>query len=241
MRITEKLIELLFYDLIIKDSGQDGINLQKRPFFNIFVEYLITQLNMTNPFYASKNELKMRSLNGNEHFEIFKNIRITELFLSNEFKKEDRIKFQKIDYLWSEFFELYIYIKNFDLDQEEKKYRFGSEFILKLLSIRLRYWLDLYIELYPINSITPYMHIFVFHIPEYLKIYKSINLYNLQGLERLNQITIKNYHRSTNRHKKNLKWLRQLLNKRLRIEYYLLKNKNEIKNADDVKQGFYFF
>ena len=83
------------------------------------------------------------------------------------------------------------------------------------------------------------MHIFVFHIPEDLKIYKNINLYNLQGLERLNQIIIKNYIVLQINTKKT-KLLRQLLNKRLRIEYYLLKNKNEIKNVDNEKKGFNF-
>ena len=241
LRITEKLIELLFYSLIIMDLGEDGINLEKRKNFNLFVKFLTTKLNLTNPFYASKNELKLRSLNGNERFEIFKNIHITKLFSSHTFEKDDRQKFQKTEYLWGEFFEIYIYIKNFDLDEEGEKYRFGSEFIIKLLSIRLKAWLDLYTEIYPVNSITPYMHIFVYHLPEYLKLYKNINLFNLQGLERLNQVTIKYYHRSTNKHKNNFKWLRQLLNKRLRIEYYLLKNKAEIQNLNDDNKGFYFF
>lgn len=77
-------------------------------------------------------------------------------------------------------------------------------------------------RIFDYSPITPYMHLLVFHIPEFMKIYGNINLFNTQGLEKLNDFTTQYYHTSTNKNKKNNKYLRQLIEKRNRIECYIL-------------------
>ena len=69
----------------------------------------------------------------------------------------------------------------------------------------------------------------MFHVPEFLVKFKKLNLYNLQGLEKLNDLTTQYYHTSTNKHKTNKIYLQQLLEKQNRAEFYILQgNLNEI-------------
>ena len=67
----------------------------------------------------------------------------------------------------------------------------------------LKNWLGQYVELVPRNTkeITPYIHIFAFHLPEFILKHKNINIYNLQGLEKLNDFVTQIYHCSSNKHK----------------------------------------
>ena len=43
------------------------------------------------------------------------------------------------------------------------------------------------------------MHAFVVHIPEFIQIHGNLNLFSLQGLEKLNEIKTQNFHRSSNK------------------------------------------
>ena len=73
-------------------------------------------------------------------------------------------------------------------------------------------------------KITPYIHVFVFHIPEMLKNHnQNIEKFNTQALERLNDFSTQYYRLCTNKKKKNLKYVKQLINKRQRIEFLNLK------------------
>jgi hypothetical protein len=42
------------------------------------------------------------------------------------------------------------------------------------------------------------MHAFAQHVPEFLRLYGNIVIFSQQGLEKLNDLTTKHYHRSTN-------------------------------------------
>ncbi len=76
-------------------------------------------------------------------------------------------------------------------------------------------WLKKYESIYTKKQVTPYMHVFRTHLHEQTRIHGHINLYNLQGLEKQNDITTVVYFRQTN--KKN-KPVRQILLKFLRME-----------------------
>jgi len=88
------------------------------------------------------------------------------------------------------------------------------------LSERLKNWLKLFIKLNGPESITPYIHAFVFHLPEFIKIHRNVNLFNMQGLEKLNDFMTRNYHSSTNKHLPGQQYLFQLMKKRNRLEYF---------------------
>jgi hypothetical protein len=72
------------------------------------------------------------------------------------------------------------------------------------------------------TAITPYIHVFSFHITDFLKKFNNVNIFNAQGLEKLNDLTTIYYQRSTNKNLKNNFYLKQLIEKRNRIEFYEL-------------------
>ena len=46
---------------------------------------------------------------------------------------------------------------------------------------------------------TPYAHLFVAHLAKFIQTFGDIDIYNIQGLEKLNDLTTKQYYRATNR------------------------------------------
>jgi hypothetical protein len=67
------------------------------------------------------------------------------------------------------------------------------------LKRRLLEWLRHYLRIEP--KISPYIHIFVFHLPEFILKYKNLNLFSMQGLEKKNDFIKQNFIRQTNRKK----------------------------------------
>ena len=89
-----------------------------------------------------------------------------------------------------------------------------------LSTIILFFYIYIIYKIYLVVEVTPYIHIFVNHIWEFI-IYIGeidINSFTLQGLEKLNDLTTQYYFRSTNRQNSSDQFLRQLINKRIRIE-----------------------
>ena len=86
---------------------------------------------------------------------------------------------------------------------------------------KLNYQVENYIP------ITPYIHTFAFHVPEFLEKFHDVNIFNVQGLEKLNDFTTQNFHLSTNRKLSNMKYLKQLFDKQNRIDFYQLNMKIE--------------
>ena len=66
------------------------------------------------------------------------------------------------------------------------------------ISFTTERFLDDYVKLYPIKSITPYLHCFVSHLSEFRKLHGDFNLFNQQGIAKLNDITTQQFVRSTN-------------------------------------------
>ena len=65
------------------------------------------------------------------------------------------------------------------------------------------------------------MHVFVNHIHEFMDLIGTninINDFSLQGLEKLNDLVTQYYFRSTNRNTSESKFLKQLIQKRVRVE-----------------------
>lgn len=78
------------------------------------------------------------------------------------------------------------------------------------------------------------MHIFSSHLDEFVKIHGDVNKFNIQGLEKLNDITTIQYHKSTSKHPK--LYLKQLLNKRNRIEYLSIFSSVEQNEVDSLTE-----
>ena len=82
----------------------------------------------------------------------------------------------------------------------------------------VKQWVKDYTNIYQTKHVTPYTHILAKHVPEFLKCYGNLITFKQQGLEKLNnQITI-NFARNTNHNYRNLDALKQLMQKKNRVE-----------------------
>jgi hypothetical protein len=82
------------------------------------------------------------------------------------------------------------------------------------IKIKTKNWIKLFCKVYHLKHVTPYIHAFANHLHQF---YKNGNLhfYNLEGLEKLNDLTTIEYFKASN--KKNDATF-QLLSRRCRID-----------------------
>jgi hypothetical protein len=238
LRITDTLYYLLLLKLLKMDGNPQTTNLDERPNLKIFVNFLKDQCKIVNPIYTSEKSVEkfvFRNFNGNERIRIFK-----ELFkkylgpheYNNNVQKRKNFKdlypnivnesynFTYENSVWLEFYLILKKIKKFK----------RNPFDPNILKPRLLLWLRAFLKISKINrnfeTIGPYLHIWAFHMVELLQIHNNINIFNTQGLEKLNGFCIQYYHTSTNKQtgsgvNKN-KYLKQLMSKRNRIEFCVL-------------------
>ena len=89
-------------------------------------------------------------------------------------------------------------------------------------------WLKEFLSVYHKSNVTPYIHIFVTHLHEFVDLYGDINLYTCQGNEKLNDLMKTYWFRSNNKKENELV---QLMQKRNRIEFNeFYQDINESKN-----------
>jgi hypothetical protein len=127
---------------------------------------------------------------------MFENFNLAEIIPDHE-------RFDDVVKIWEEFYELVNLVKGVEIEHTE-------------LKERTREWLRLYLSVYNKATVTPYMHAFVQHLHEFVYLYKDINAFNCQGLEKLNDITTTQYFKGTN---KKDDAMHQILHKRNRLEY----------------------
>jgi len=188
LRITDKLFSLLIYRLEELDANFSSKLIQ------VLRDFMENECKISNPFQPinkSKNEsLKLRKLNQNERIKLFNELYGKERTLASIFP----LKFQSdptilsLSRLFPNFFEYLNKMKkieNLSLRKKEK------------LVKKLKNWLKIFIDIEP--KITPYIHIFVFHLPEFLEAYPNINLFSMQSLEKKNHSVKLNYYFQTNR------------------------------------------
>jgi hypothetical protein len=217
LRISDQLFDLLQEKLIRQDNN-DSLDMSQRKSYQMFEAFLGNDCKITNPVIHSavnkEMHCRLRSLSGTERLKIF-----SKIF-------EDGSKFEYVfanigmnfryeNYVWKNFYEIYLQIKSFDdIDV--------SHDTVNTLKSDLKKWLKIYDLLSQRDHITPYIHAFVFHMPEFITKFRKVNLYNVQGLEKLNDLTTRYYHSSTNKQRTGNKYLLQLIEKENRMEFYNL-------------------
>lgn len=225
LRISDKLFELLIEKLISID-GNDSEDLEKRETFKIFCDLLSQKCKVTKPFYLSQkdkgNKIKLRSFNGEERLRIFQNLHYDDknkpTLLSSFFPEKVNLLLE--DYVWREFYHLYQMTKSYTNNP------YDLSFPISYLESELKKWLVRYLKLNAgFDNLSCYAHAFCFHVPQMIKIHGDINIFNCNGIEKLNDFASQYFHFCTNKHKKNLDYLRQMLEKRNRIEFYTLDGK----------------
>ena len=140
--------------------------------------------------------MQWRDLSGREKIVLFKNIDIPKFFPA----VSDAVVIQDICMeFWRLFKELESHINPSELQSEIKN------------------WVRKFLRVYQRKNIIPYVHAFAFHVPEFMEQYGTICKFSQQGLEKLNDITTKQYLRGTNHHN-NTEALKQVMEKRNRLE-----------------------
>ena len=166
-------------------------------------------------------------------------------------------------YVWYKFYKIYKLLVKFgkpsltrhlwsqdqgsESNEKQKNFQDKAEHykgkIIKDLKSDLKKWLTAYktINKTYTNKLTisPYIHIFCKHTPELLEIHGNINIFNCQGLEKLNHFTIQYYHFCSNKNSTDLSYLSQMIYKRNRIEYVRLQeyNEDEIMFSDSESEN----
>ena len=141
-------------------------------------------------------KLKWRDLTGPEKTRLFTNVDLPRTFpqLPNV---------DKIQNLWMEFWRLFNKLRGYECDPDH-------------LQRDAKSWVSDFLVLYQTKNVTPYVHAFVHHVPEFIKHYGNVASYTQEGMEKLNDITTKHYQRSTNH--RDMESLKQVLEKKNRIE-----------------------
>ena len=200
LRVSDLLINLLIQDLRRVDGIAKATTLDRNKHCNItaYEKFLNDKCKVHFSWYTSREskELQWRDLNGPEKIRLFNNIDIPQYFpaLSNGSALQD---------IWIEFWRLFREIEKPDIDPLE-------------LQDDIKNWVKMFLKVYQTKNITPYVHSFAFHVPEFIDKYGCIVQFTQQGLEKLNDVTTQHFLRSSNH--RNSEALKQVLEKRNRLE-----------------------
>ena len=192
LRVSDVLIDLLILEL----KRQDAID-KVRSFSNFDInryrhidgyQTFVTSLGIPGfQFYVGRtsNKLKCRSLTGPEKLKVFRSINISELLPSLGDSTVHRIQ-----QLWNDFLGLHgTFCK-----RPNQITSTGIEDFDK----QAREWGKLFIQTYHDSTVTPYIHALMNHVSEFMTLHGSILPFTQQGLEKCNDVTTKDFFRSTN-------------------------------------------
>ena len=77
-----------------------------------------------------------------------------------------------------------------------------EKYDVEVLKTKTLQFLELLLVSFESKEITPYLHILVAHLHEFKALHGSVNNFNQQGLEKLNDRTTMEYFRATNKNKR---------------------------------------
>lgn len=231
LRISEKLLQLLFNQIKIMEADSKSNVFQER-----FFKYL-ESIGIKNPYKyekSSSNEsdkmiLVLRSFNGNECLKAIQNMDLDANF--PEFLHNHTPSLKDISKLFRDFYDIFMKIKqNF----YRKK--------IDLLEIDTNEWLNNFNNCFHSSMVTPYIHLFSSHLCFFVEKFGDIDSFNISGLEKLNDQTTIQYFKATNKGKY---FTSQLLAQRNRLDDYrhfgveLKLNKRIYFNIKDVKNEIF--
>ena len=207
LRITDKFTSYILDDILSLDGYQDTYDTVNDPKIakskNIwtYIKFLKDDCRIRNCFYLKDKKIVFRDLRGAEKLVVFNHINLVTLFpdIEDVATKNDVIH---------DFNTIYLKIRD-NLIQAEEIEILTSQFIVE------------YLEAFMISTISPYLHCFVCHMHEFRLLHQDFNLFNQQGLEKLNDITSEQVFKGTNRKRKEsgkISYLQQLMYKRNRLD-----------------------
>ena len=131
--------------------------------------------------------IKVRTFNGDESLLIMEKLDFEVAFPQKDFPRFTKGK--KFTELFKKFHNVFMKLKsNFYINNEEQCEKDTAE------------WLELFLSIFHTNQVTPYIHLFVAHLADFISSFGDVDIFNIQGLEKLNDFTSQQYFRATNKH-----------------------------------------
>ena len=201
--ISDLLTNLLILDIRRLDGIEKACSseLGKYQNLNKYIE-LLKECKIPFHFYMCKDskKLKWRDLTGPEKHRLF-----ARIDLPNAFPTIPHV--QKIQCIWEEFRRLNSLLSSESFTASE----------ISSFTASAKSWRSNFLEVYQSKNVTPYMHAFVCHVPEFLRIHGAIVPFTQQGLEKLNDSLTQFFYRGSNH--RDQEALTQMLQKANRITY----------------------
>ena len=207
LRITDKFTNYILDDILSLDGYQDNYESINDPKIENskntakYIHFLKEECKIRNCFYLKDKKIVFRDLRGAEKLVVFNKINLIKLFPDIEDVNSKNNVIQ-------DFNTIYLKIRD-NLIQAEEIQILTSQFLIE------------YLETFMISTISPYLHCFVCHLHEFRLLHQDFNLFNQQGLEKLNDLTSEQVFKATNRKRKETgktSYLQQLMHKRNRID-----------------------
>lgn len=126
---------------------------------------------------------------------------------------------ETIQQIWRQFFQLINTVRADSITAEEID-KFETEG---------QAWLRCFLSIYQTKNVTPYMHLMIAHLPEFLRIHGSISPFTQQGLEKLNDVYTQFYFRGSNH--REIEALKQILLRKNRVKYLTDSGHERVKRA----------
>ena len=185
-------------------------------------ETFLRELGIPFTWYIGKEtkQLEYRDLTGAEKVKLFQNINISFLLPNSKYK-------DKIQKIWDDFWEI----------RQDLKHDFQPDDV-DTLKGKITLWLENYLKVYQAKDVTPYIHALYAHVPEFLSLYTNLEYFTQQGMEKYNDITSKNFFRSSNH--RGVSALEQIFLKKSRVQYLeqagcaRVKNKYTCSNCNNT-------
>jgi len=201
LRIGDLLINLLIQELRRQDgidkSSVTKLDRSKQTHIAAYERFLNEQCKISFTWYVDDSKkLKWRDLTGPEKHRLFQKINTPSLFPSI-------LHVERIQLLWCRFYQMIKDLNNDDCDPDS-------------FEVAAKDWVRTFCSIYQTKHVTPYIHAFAMHVPEFVRLYGNITKFTQQGLEKLNDLTTKQYLHSTNH--REAEALVQLMEKRNRLE-----------------------
>ena len=203
LRISDLLINLLILDIRRLDGIEKACSSELGKYQNLskYIE-LLKECKIPFHFYMCKDskKLKWHDLTGPEKHRLF-----ARIDLPNAFPTIPHV--QKIQCIWEEFRRLNSLLSSESFTESE----------IASFTVSAKSWRSNFLEVYQSKNVTPYMHAFVCHVPEFLRIHGAIVPFTQQGLEKLNDSLTQFFYRGSNH--RDQEALTQMLQKANRITY----------------------
>ena len=197
--MSDVLINLLIRELRRLDALKNNKSMSNT---EKYIGFLKEKCKISFYMYVDKGtkELKWRDLTGPDKIRLFEKVDLKQWF-------SDMPNVGTIQNIWMKLYDIYKIIKSSNP---------VATCSMQELRCKLKTWMSLFTSIYQTKNVTPYIHVLMSHIPEFLDMYGAIVAFSQQGLEKLNEEVTQDYFRSTNH--RDGESLNQLLRKLNRLE-----------------------